>query len=211
MASHRPSPPRTLRCALLGLLARRPLTGWEVLKRFNRSIIFFWHAKRSQIYAELGRMEHLGLVTSRLVTQDGRPNKRHYTITPAGRAALCAWLDRPTPVEPVKDELLLRTFFAESLPPARTVAYLRRHGEEHAQVLASFEAIRGALEARSGPLAATDDRALVFGHLVLEQGIRFERMYAEWCRWAAETVERACGRPGRAAAPDGATDFIMTS
>src|SRR3989304_9849086 len=55
----------TLHYALLGLLARRPLTGYEILKRFTRSVVFFWNAKRSQIYAELKRMERLGFVASR--------------------------------------------------------------------------------------------------------------------------------------------------
>src|SRR3990172_11811440 len=55
----------TLHCALLGLLARRPLTGYEILKRFTRSVVFFWHAKRSQIYAELKRIERLRFGSSR--------------------------------------------------------------------------------------------------------------------------------------------------
>lgn len=200
-----------LQYALLGLLARRPLSGWEILKRFNRSIVFFWSGKRTQIYAELRRLERLGLVGSRLVVQGRRPNKRHYAITVAGRAALRAWLDRPTPVQPVKDEMLLRTFFADLLPPPRVASYLRRHSQEHQRVLAEFETIRAALEARYGPLAATADRALAFGYLVLEQGIRFEQMYAEWCRWAAEAVERRPARPGRAAATAHTPDFIMTT
>jgi len=197
--------------ALLGLLARRPLSGWEILKRFNRSIVFFWNAKRTQIYAELRRLERLGLVSSRLVVQGPRPNKRHYAITAAGRTALRAWLDRPTPAQPIKDEMLLRTFFADLLPSPRVASYLRRHGEEHRRVLGEFETIRAALEARHGPLEATGDRALAFGYLVLEQGIRFERMYAEWCRWAAEAAERRPARTGRAAADVDTPDFIMTT
>jgi DNA-binding PadR family transcriptional regulator len=200
-----------LHYALLGLLTRRPLSGWEILKRFNRSIVFFWNAKRTQIYAELRRLERLGLVSSRIVVQGPRPNKRHYAITAAGRTALRAWLDRPTPVQPIKDEMLLRTFFADLLPPSRVAADLRRHGEKHQRVLAEFETIRAALEARYGPLEATGDRALAFGYLVLEQGIRFERMYGEWCRWAAEAVERQPARPGRAAATAHTPDFIMTT
>jgi len=201
----------TLHSALLGLLARRPLTGYEILKRFTRSVVFFWNAKRSQIYAELKRMERLGFVTSRVSVQQGRPNKRLYAITPAGKAALRLWLDRPTPAGPIKDEMLLRTFFSHVLPPPRAVAYLERHGEEHRRVLEEFEGIKAALLARYGSPETTEDRALFFGSLVLEQGIRFERMYAEWCRWAAAETARWRGRPGRACEAPSATDFIMTS
>lgn len=198
-----------LRYALLGLLSRRSLSGWELLKRFRRSVVFFWHAERSQVYAELKRMERLGLVRSRLTVQDTRPNTRHYALTPAGRAALRAWLDRPTAAAPVKDRMLLRTFFADQVPATRAVQYLRRHGDEHRRVLAEFEAIRAALEAQYGGLEETEDPALAFGALVLEHGIRFERMYAEWCAWAADAVARR-RRPGRTRAPADAGDFIMT-
>lgn len=211
MATAAPIAPGPLRCALLGLLARRPLTGYEILKRFSRSIVFFWDAKRSQIYAELNRMERLGLVTSRITRQAGRPDKRSYAITPAGHAVLHAWLDRPTPAGPVKDEMLLRTFFSDRLPPARAAAYLRRHGEAHRRVIEEFEGIREALAARHEPLERTEDRALFFGYLVLEQGIRFERMYAEWCEWAAAAVERRRGQPPGVAEALPAADFIMTS
>jgi len=203
--------PITLHHALLGLLARRPLTGYEILKRFTRSVVFFWNAKRSQIYAELKRMERLGFVTSRIAVQKGRPNKRRYAITPAGKAALRVWLDRPTPAGPVKDEMLLRTFFSDLLPPARAGAHLKRHGEEHRRVLEEFEGIKVALAARYGPAETTRDPALFFGHLVLEQGIRFERMYVEWCRWAAAEAARWRGRQGRASETPSAADFIMTS
>jgi DNA-binding PadR family transcriptional regulator len=204
----RASVPNPLHHALLGLVSRRPLSGYEILKRFSRSIVFFWSAQRSQIYAELKRMERLGLLTSRLAVQGGRPTKRAYAITPAGRAVLRTWLDRPTPLPPIKDPLLLRTFFADLLPPERAAEYLRDHGEAHARLAGEFEEISRQLERRHGPLAATDDRALFFGWLVLEHGIRYERMYADWCRWAAGEVKRR-GRP-RGVAPSPA-DFVITS
>jgi DNA-binding PadR family transcriptional regulator len=202
--------PVTLQHALLGLLARRPLSGWEILKRFGRSVVFFWNAKRSQIYAELRRMEERGLLASSLTVQQGRPNKRHYEITAAGREALRTWLDRPTAVAPIKDEMLLRTFYADLLPPERAPLHLRRHGEEHRRIQEEFEGIKAQLEARHGSLSATADEALASGYLVLEQGIRYERMYADWCEWAAAELERRGGRaPGTGATEP--ADFIMTS
>jgi PadR family transcriptional regulator AphA len=203
--------PGSLRCALLGLLDRRSLTGYEILKRFSRSIVFFWHAKRSQIYAELKQMERLGLVTSRVTPQTGRPDKRQYAITPAGLTVLRGWHDRPVAAGLIKDETLLRTFFSDRLPPARAAAELRRQAREHQRVLEEFEGIRAALRVRYGPLESSEDRALFFGYLVLEQGIRFERMYGEWCEWAAAAVQRRRPQASRPAGDLVAADFIMTS
>jgi non-ribosomal peptide synthetase component F len=42
-----------LRYALLALLSRRSLTGYELTKRFYGSVAFCWHAHQSQIYADL--------------------------------------------------------------------------------------------------------------------------------------------------------------
>lgn len=201
--------PTTLQYALLGLLGRRSLTGYEILKRFTRSVVFFWHARQSQVYAALDRMEQLGLVASRVVVQRQRPNRRHYTMTPAGRAALRAWLERETAVQPIKDEMLLRVFFSDPLPAHKVAASLLRHATAHERVRAEFEAIRMALEARYGPIGSTADRPLAFRYLVLEQGIRFERMYADWCRWAAGALERVRDRahtPARTGA-----DFIVSA
>ena len=190
MSKPHPRTPTTLQYALLGLLGRRSLTGYEILKRFTRSVVFFWNARQSQVYAALDRMEQLGLVTSRVVVQQQRPNRRHYTMTAAGRAALHGWLEGETPAQPVKDEMLLRVFFSDPLPARQVAASLLRHGKAHERVRAEFEAIRTALEERYGPIGSTADRPLAFRYLVLEQGIRFERMYADWCRWAAGALER---------------------
>jgi DNA-binding PadR family transcriptional regulator len=203
--------PTTLHFALLGLLSRRALTGYEILKRFRRSIVFFWHAERSRVYAELGRLEGLGLLRSEVTPRAGRPNQRRYTITTSGRAALREWLEAAAPDSPVKDAMLLRTFFADLLPPGATVSSLRRHAERHRRVLAEFEAIREALQARYGSPLESADRALFFGCLVLEQGIRFERMYAEWCDWAAHQTERRGAGPDGVAPAAADIDFIMTA
>lgn len=203
--------PTTLHFALLGLLSRRALTGYEILKRFRRSIVFFWHAERSRIYAELGRLERLGFLRSEVTAQTSRPNQRRYTITSSGRAVLGEWLAAAVPASPMKDEMLLRTFFADLLPPGAAVSSLRRHAQEHRRILAEFETIKAALRTRYGSPLQSADGALFFGSLVLEQGIRFERMYAEWCEWAAQRSELRGAGPAADTAGPADIDFIMTA
>ena len=74
---------------------RGPASGYEVKARLEAGAAQFWHASYSQIYAELRRLERLGYVTEERVLQEGRPNKRVYTITDAGRGALRDWLGGP--------------------------------------------------------------------------------------------------------------------
>src|ERR1700710_642665 len=99
---------RTLGYAVLGLLAERPHTGYDIARRMERPIGYFWTAQHSQIYPELARLEADGLVRHRVVDGPGPRDTKRYRITPAGRAALRAWVDAPVPAQPGRSELLLR-------------------------------------------------------------------------------------------------------
>jgi DNA-binding PadR family transcriptional regulator len=57
-----------------------------------------------QVYTTLARLERDGLVCSSHVAQDGRPDKRVYAVTEAGRAALDAWYAEPAEVPKLRDE-----------------------------------------------------------------------------------------------------------
>lgn len=53
----------TLRYAILGLLNRKAMTGYDLSKEFQTSLAEFWHAKHSQIYPELKALAEDGLIT----------------------------------------------------------------------------------------------------------------------------------------------------
>ena len=114
--------------AVLGLLARRPGSGYELGSRAAGSIQHFWPLTRTHIYTELGRLEALGYVTATDVAQSRRPDKRVYTLAPAGARALEAWLGDPDlGVQRPRHPFLLKLFFAERVAPARLVALLARY------------------------------------------------------------------------------------
>ena len=82
-----------LKYGVLGLLSYGDMTGYEIMSIFRDSLAFFWNASTSQIYRELQHLEDGGLATSCVQEQDGRPNRRVYSITEAGRGELSCWLD----------------------------------------------------------------------------------------------------------------------
>ena len=82
-----------LKYGVLGLLSYGDMTGYEIMAIFRDSLAFFWNASTSQIYRELQHLEDGGLATSCVQEQDGRPNRRVYSITEAGRGELSCWLD----------------------------------------------------------------------------------------------------------------------
>src|SRR5262249_1310792 len=100
----------TLDYALLGLLARRALSGYDLVQYMQKSIDAFWHAHHSTVYPEVARLEAEGLVTHTVVEQQDRPDKKVYTLTELGRERLRLWVTSSLRIPPDRDEFMLRTF-----------------------------------------------------------------------------------------------------
>ena len=80
--------------AILVSLSEQSGSGYELARRFDRSIGFFWSATHQQIYRTLRAMEDDGWVAATPVRQHGRPNKKVYTVSDAGRAELSRWIEQ---------------------------------------------------------------------------------------------------------------------
>lgn len=104
---------------LLGLLSYQDGTGYDMAKMFEGSLNFFWHAQSSQIYREFSRMEEKGWVSCESIVQDGRPNKKVYSITESGRDEFTRWLSEAEfeLVSP-HNSMLMRVFFGANDPDA---------------------------------------------------------------------------------------------
>lgn len=95
---------------LLGMLAVRSWTGYELTQQLRRSLRFVWSSSEGHLYREQKRLVDLGWARLERERSGGRRRNR-YTITPAGEAALREWLGTP-PEEPhFQIEGLLRTFY----------------------------------------------------------------------------------------------------
>lgn len=161
---------------ILGLLAIGQRSGYEIKQTVDRSTRFFWAASYGQIYPELKRLEADGLVEGEDAPTGGRA-RRVYRLTRSGRKALVDWLtsEGELTVE-LRDESLLRLFFADALPREQAVQLLegRRRGHE-----LYLEILRGIADLPG------DDPPFV--DLVLRWGIDFNEWGAKWC---TEQLER---------------------
>lgn len=81
--------------AILVSLSEQSGSGYELARRFDRSIGFFWSATHQQIYRTLRVMEDHGWLQATPVVQQGRPDKKVYTVADAGRAELARWIAEP--------------------------------------------------------------------------------------------------------------------
>jgi DNA-binding PadR family transcriptional regulator len=81
--------------AILVSLCEQSGSGYELARRFDRSIGYFWAATHQQIYRTLRAMEDDGWVHATPVVQQGRPDKKVYTVSDDGRAELARWIAEP--------------------------------------------------------------------------------------------------------------------
>lgn len=89
---------------ILTVLSTRDATGYDITKEFSYSIGYFWKASHQQVYRELNKMAQNDLVTCVLQPQDGKPDRKIYSITEAGRRALGEWFEQPTAQATIRDE-----------------------------------------------------------------------------------------------------------
>jgi DNA-binding PadR family transcriptional regulator len=85
----------SLQHALLTSLLEMPSTGYDLARRFDRSIGYFWRATHQQIYRELGRMAEAGWVVSVDNGDSQGRRKKLYHVLPAGRKELVKWVSEP--------------------------------------------------------------------------------------------------------------------
>ena len=113
--------------ATLGLLVQQPGSGYDLLKRFEKSMANVWPATQSQLYGELNKLNTAGLIE---VTDIGPRGRKEYRATPAGHAELLRWIANPQDDPPERIAGLLRVFLLGELPRADARAHLLAMAEQ---------------------------------------------------------------------------------
>jgi DNA-binding PadR family transcriptional regulator len=165
--------------AILVSLAEKTASGYDLARRFDASIGHFWKASHQQIYKVLRRMETDGWVIGAEIGQGGRPDKRSYSVTAAGRTVLTRWLRAPVQPEAVRHELAVKirgVAFDDAEGRAALVTEVRRYRVSHEETLERYV----AGERRDFPDPETLNLAERLQHVVLRGGIAYEQMVLEW-------------------------------
>lgn len=170
---------RTLKYAILGLLSRKPLTGYDITKEFGNGLGNFWSARHSQIYPELSKLAAERLVVFHTITHGEKLEKKLYTITPEGRKEFQQWMSRDEPLEPTpKDIFKLKTYFSEILPEPELFHQLQSQLEKRQEKLARLEQHMHRLYSGIPPASLSGIQR--GNYLVLHGAILRETAYVEW-------------------------------
>src|SRR2546421_4299420 len=166
---------------VLGLLALRRRSGYDIKQTIDKTTRFFWNASYGQIYPELRRLAAAGLVEGEAAPRGGRA-RTVYGLTDEGRSHLEAWLAEPEFRVDIRDEGLLKLFFADLLPGEAALGLLRVRRATHQRILDQLRQIE------SGP-PFVGGRA--YPDIVLSYGIGFHSWAVGWC----EEMERRLAAP----------------
>lgn len=168
---------------ILGMVRNEPRSGYEIKAMVDKTTRFFWAASYGQIYPELKRLSEAGLVVG-IDSPTGGRKRTVYEITADGEEELKAWLREPPATFEMREEGLLKLFFAGALPREEAVEILRAMRGHREAVLTQFRAMQAE---KAG--VETEDR---FPLIVLRSGIEFTEWFVDWCeRMEVEILESA--------------------
>lgn len=190
--------------ALLGLLAVRSWTTYELAKQMDRTLNRFWPRARSKVLQEPKKLVALGLATGREEAVGRRP-RTVYSITTKGRQALAVWVTQPGEGPVLEFEQLLKVFFSDNGSRndlLRTLHDIRDGAQE--RTLRNIEVSRSLLDRRM-PFPERDAVNQLVGTFLMD----FDDTVDRWAEWAIGVVESWPDDPA-AAEPDlGAVEAVL--
>ncbi|MET7285146.1 PadR family transcriptional regulator [Streptomyces sp. NPDC005573] len=168
-----------MRLPLLALLARGPAHGYELKQDLEQLLgSAYPQPNVGQIYVTLGRLEKSGLIEGEDVEQAGRPNKKVYHLTDAGREALHAWFEETENEPRVRDEFFMKLAVAPRTGLADQIALINRQRRQYLNTMRDLSR-----------LAAAEDRDNRVAHLLIEGAMLHLQADLDWLERCQEELE----------------------
>lgn len=174
---------KKLDCVILGLLSHEELTGYEIKKRMDTTLKYFWGASYGSIYPTLGDLVKRGLAIKRECTENKR-NKLLYTITDDGRRYLKEWLKVPVEKDEIRYETLLKIFFGNEQDVSQAISHVEAFQEKIEMEMQYLLRAESTLKE-----IIHDDNTHKYYLLTVQFGIKTYHTYLEWCKEAKEFLK----------------------
>jgi PadR family transcriptional regulator AphA len=170
--------------AILGLLAIRPWSTYELAGQMRRNLHYFWPRAESNLYAEPKRLVEGGFAAARSEPV-GKRRRTVYSITRKGRRALESWLGEPAAESRLESETLVKTMFAPYGSKEELLDHLNRFLVD---LRAKQHALRGIFREyldEADPFPERVHVNVVCYRLIWD----YTNAAASWAEWALATVE----------------------
>ncbi len=176
---------RKIDVVILGLLAHEDLTGYDIKKRIDGAISFFWKGSFGSIYPALSDMEKQGLVKRKESDSTSGREKIVYQITTKGKDTLKSWLNEEKVTNDLKYETLLKMYFGGSEDRGVTIRNIEIFEEEIKGNLEVLKIYKENLE------KVLDQKDHIHFYLRVMFGIEAYEAYLRWCNKAKKILKES--------------------
>lgn len=167
---------------LLGLLSHESMTGYEMKKRLDTTLRFFWGGSYGSIYPTLNRLETEGKVTKEDISSNGR-EKISYSITEYGKEILKQWLRKPVEKDELRYETLLKLFFGNENGFEGAKEHIERFEEKCRSELVVLNMFAENLK------KYLENDTHKYYYLTVRFGINTYEAYLKWCKEEKEQIK----------------------
>jgi len=131
----------SVRHLILGLLTQQPMSGYDI-KRFLKSLSWLVDSPSfGSIYPILRSLREDDMVIMEEVPRQGKPPRKIYTITEAGRQALREWVDLPVASTVSLKTFVMRLILADNLSHSGLITHLQQRRSQVATQLTSLKQV----------------------------------------------------------------------
>lgn len=167
------------RFAILGLISKQPMSGFDIKKAVDQGIGYFWNESYGQLYPILKTLAAEGLVEMAIEQTSGKPDRHVYSITSTGLQELRSWLMRPVEAQRVRNTLLLRLFFGDNVPTTVSIQQIEGVCNFSRGLLAQFEQLEPIFKQRPA-----------FEYITLMFGMTYHKTIVEWGEQAIQLLQQ---------------------
>lgn len=170
---------------VLGMLALKDLTGYEIIKMIQSSTNYFWSESEGQIYPALAQCVVNGLATCKEEKSEKiNRSKKIYSITTLGKKKLNSWLKKEPQSALVRNELLLKLFFGGNIDKRDNIHHIVHRQKEIEAEMESYKKLR--VEMLS---AHKNSPHLKYWLITLDCGIKSSKAELAWCKETLKILE----------------------
>jgi DNA-binding PadR family transcriptional regulator len=170
---------------ILGSIREGGRSGYDIKAVADREIGFCWSVSCTSVYSALAQLSDLNYVRG-VDAPNGQRSRKIYDITPAGEVALREWLLAEPSAHKLREEGLLKLFFADALGPSDAI-----------DIAHSMRSDRMAMADRLRDVIADQAASLdSYQAIVLRGGIELNEWFADWCERLESTLREGSRSEG---------------
>ena len=171
--------------AILGLLMISPMSGYDMKKKIDTGLSFFWNENYGHLYPVLGKLEKQGLITKSIMKGERRPDRNVYKITSAGKREFSRWFPRENDPVKFRSELMLKLFFGSYADTNILISMVTQEKQQHKDLLRIYRELEKRILEEN-----YRDEDKIFWRITLQNGRTFSRSQIDWCENTLKTLRK---------------------